>query len=644
MMERYEKFDFSGMADLTRIGMAMQPGKCQNRRTLTGQRNLRPIVVVLLCWALICMSAAAQTTKDAAANDAMGKHYAAAQKALAAKDVAAAQTEYKRFISDALRRLASRRAVAGELPRSAALLEEAIELEPDDVDLRLDYAGACRASGDLSKAKTAAESALSLEPRNTRALRELGRVLSQMGEGKAATSYLERAVALEPNFENGFALAKEYLKRKEPDEASKIFAEMRSGLGDSPQLHMEFGSAYGEANYAERAIPEFQKALAKNEKIRGGHYSLGAAYLLGLGNVMQDQAEAEFRKELKNYPDDPLSLYQLGNIEFNRHDLKTAEQDLTKAKELEAGNPDTYLLLAQIYNESGRATEAEAALRKSIALTSDVARNNYQVQRAHYLLGRLLMQSGHQDEAKLEIKTADQLLKESTAATQGLAATPATAPFEATRTRPVALISAPLHPENIAEADAFEQKIKDAVADSYNNLAAMAASAGNFPTALRDFRHAAQWNPSLEGLDANWGRAAFSAGDYQQAVGPLSRHLENDPYDTWTRAALGSSYFSLQKYREAVETLRPMEEDLGGDRPQLSYMYAVSQVRSGEPDAGVKRLEALEKSTPNVALIPEALAEAYAAMGEMEKAAHEKELAKSIGKKQNGSAVTPKPH
>ncbi len=110
------------------------------------------------------------------------------------------------FISDALRRLASRRAVAGELPKSAALLEEAIELEPNDVDLRLDYAGACRAAGDLSKAKSAAENAPSSEPRNTRAPRELGRTLSQMGEGQAATSYLERAVALEPNLENGYAI------------------------------------------------------------------------------------------------------------------------------------------------------------------------------------------------------------------------------------------------------------------------------------------------------------------------------------------------------------------------------------------------------------------------------------------------------
>lgn len=597
-------------------------------------------MVGLLFWTLTCLSAGAQTPRDdAAAKDTMGEQLAAAQKALAAKDVAAAETEYKRFISDALRRLASHRAAAGELPKSVALLEEALELEPDDINLRLDYAGACRASGDLPKAKAAAVNVLSFEPKNTRGLREMGRILSQMGESKAAISQLERAVAVEPNFENGYALAKEYLNRKEPEEAAKIFVEMQAGLGDSPQLHMEFGTAYGEAAYPERAIPEFQKSLAKNDKVRGGHYSLGAAYLLGLGNVMQGQAEAEFRKELKNYPDDPLSLYQLGSIEFNRHEMDTAEQNLTKAKKLEAGNPDTYLLLGQIYNETGRAAEAEAALRKSIALTRDVARNSYQVQRAHYLLGRLLMQSGRQDEAKLEMKTADQLLKESTAVTQGLAAATGGTPPEGTLTR-----ATPLNPEDLKEADAFERKITDAVADSYNNLAAIAASADNFPAALRAFRHAAKWNPLLEGLDSNWGRAAFSAGDYQQAVGPLSRHLENDPHDAWTRAALGSSYFSLQKYGEAVETLRPMEDDLTGDRPQLGYMYALSQVKSGESDAGVKRLEILQKANPNVALIPEALAEAYANMGENEKAASERELAKAIGKKQNDAVSTPKPH
>ena len=70
--------------------------------------------------------------------------------------------------------------------------EEAIELEPNDINLRLDYAGACRASGDLPKAKSAAENVMSLEPSNTSALREMSRILSQMGESKAATSGIER--------------------------------------------------------------------------------------------------------------------------------------------------------------------------------------------------------------------------------------------------------------------------------------------------------------------------------------------------------------------------------------------------------------------------------------------------------------------
>jgi predicted Zn-dependent protease len=77
---------------------------------------------------------------------------------------------------------------------------------------------------------------------------------------------------------------------------------------------------------------------------------------------------------------------------------------------------------------------------------------------------------------------------------------------------------------------------------------------------------------------------------------------------------------------------------------QLSYIYAVSQVKSGESDAGVKRLEALEKADPNVALIPEALAEAYANMGENEKAARERAIAKAIQNKQTGTAAPLKPN
>jgi tetratricopeptide (TPR) repeat protein len=606
--------------------MPMQPRK--DRLAAPRQETARGCrLVAILCAALVWFAMGANIAKSQGNEDTMAAHYAAAQNAQSAKDFPRAVVEYKTFLSDALRRLASRRAASGDLKGATSILEEALDLTPNDTKLRLDFAKACRSAGDLSKARAAAENVLILEPRSAKAHLELGAILLRMGDEQAATLQLEVAVGIEPNFENGYALAKAYLKQKDPVRASKVFAEMQAGLGDSPELHMEFGSAYAELGYPERGIPEFEKALEENDHIHGGHYSLGAARLAGLGNAMQDSARAEFLKELQNYPDDPLSLYQLGNIEFERHQFEAAERHLLQAEKLDGKNPDAYLTLGQIYNETGRRAEAEMALRRSIALTTDVARNNYQAQRAHYLLARLLLQSGQDQEAKLEMKTANDLLKRSTAATQGLTGQ-SNAPAQGTMN-----VAAPLDAEKMKQAKDFEEKIRAAVADSYNNLGAMAASEQDFRTALHSFEEAAKWNPSLEGLDYNWGRAAFSSGEYGQAVEPLARYLREHQDDTWVRSALGSSYFSLHKYPEAMKTLRPMEQSLDGS-PQLSYIYAVSQVKGGEYTAGVSRLQALENANPNVALIREALADVYANAGEPEKAAREKEVANAIKERQ----------
>jgi tetratricopeptide (TPR) repeat protein len=584
------------------------------------------VAPILCCACMVWASVGNQAGQDPIfVDESMAEHYKAAQQAQSNGDLARAAQEYRRFLSEALDRLASRRAASGDLHQSIDLLSEALLITPDDTVVRLEYASACRTSGDLAGAKAAAERVLNFDPKNAKAQLELGRILAQMGDDRMATAHYEAAVALEPTFENGYVLAKEYLKRKDPERASKIFDEMLTSFDDSSELRLELGQAFAEAGFAERAIPEFEKALAQNERIRGGHYSLGAAYLLGLGEAMQDKAEREFREELQNYPDDPMSLYQLGSIEFSKHKFNLAERELTKATTLDESNPDSYLLLGQIYNETGRAAEAEAALRKCIELSTDIARNHYQVERAHYLLARILTQSGRIDEAKQQMNIASDLMKRNTMAMQGMTVPPDSqaVPQSITRRR--------VDAEKMREADAFERKVKGAVADSYNNLGVMAASVGDFPFALQAFERAAKWNPSLEVLDYNWGRAAFSAEEYQQAVAPLARFLESHPEDTWVRAALGSSYFSLHNYKGAAEALRPLEPSFA-ERPQLAYIYAVSLVKSGNPAAGIERLEALQRTNPDVAVIPEALSEAYASVGKSEKAAQERELAKAIQK------------
>jgi tetratricopeptide (TPR) repeat protein len=580
---------------------------------------------LLIGWALLsAVSPARGQTAEAqsAPQNSLQEHYDAAQNFQASGDLRKAAAEYRLFLAEGLHRLAISRAAIGDFAKAGPLFEEALSLSPADVDLRLDYAEACRRGNNLPKAKSLAEAAVKAAPKKSKARLVLGRILLQLNENKAAAVQLETAVAIEPNFANGFALANGYLKMKDEPHATRVFAEIVAGFGDLPEIHMDIGTAYAEAGYPEQAILEFKKVLAKNDKYPGAHYSLGAAYLVGMGDAANVMAAPEFREELKVNPEEVLSHYQLGTIALGQHKLQEAEEELTRAAALDPRGPDTFLSLGQLYVETNRPAEAEAALRKSIALTFDVSRNHFQVQRAHYLLARLLLQSGRQEEGKKEMQVSQELQKKSVLQNQGQAAgTPANETAGAIAGQDT-LTSGPLDPEALKQVESFEQRVGPALADSYNNLGAMAAGGNNFAEALEDFQKAFQWNPALEGLDYNWGRAAFSADRYDQAVGPLGRLLQTDPGNSWVRSALGVSFFMLQKYGDALQTLRPIEALVEAD-PKLALVYAVCLVKTGDTNRGVQRLKDLATRDPGVALTHEALGEGLTSQGDFAGAAQE---------------------
>ena len=99
-----------------------------------------------------------------------------------------------------------------------------------------------------------------------------------------------------------------------------------------------------------------------------------------------------------------MTYAALGKIAVTRNNYPEAETYLKKAISLDPQNPDAYLYLGQMYFDTNRFAEAETALRQCIRLTTDVSRNRYQVQKAHYLLGRILMKKGQQDAAHAEMK------------------------------------------------------------------------------------------------------------------------------------------------------------------------------------------------------------------------------------------------
>jgi Flp pilus assembly protein TadD len=160
------------------------------------------------------------------------------------------------------------------------------------------------------------------------------------------------------------------------------------------------------------------------------------------------------------------------------------------------------------------------------------------------------------------------------------------------------------------------------VADSYNNLGAITAANGHYKEAVTYFERAAVWNPSFEGLDYNWGRAAFAGSEFTEAILPLSRYVKAHPDDNGARSVLGISHFMAGNYRNCIETLQPLigKIDLV---PQVQYVYAESLVKTGQADAGIMRLEALEKLHPEIPDVHRSLGEALLQQEQKQKATEE---------------------
>jgi tetratricopeptide (TPR) repeat protein len=541
---------------------------------------------------------------------ALRSHYDAAQAFQANHDFAQAALEYQAFIAIALDRLATVRAGIGDYGKSSALFHEALLLAPNNHALQLDSAEEALASRDLPHAKLLAEKAVAAEPGDVRAHRILGRALLQAGENEQATKELEKAIAIEPDFTNGYALASAYLALKDKKRAANIFREMEASLGDKAALHMQFGLAYGEAGFPEEAIGEFQKTIQEDAKFPGAHYSLGASYLLSMGEIDFPQAVAEFQKELEVNPNDFLSHAQLGYVALSQHRLQDAEGELVRAAALNPNDADVFMSLGQLYVETGRSADAETALRKCIALTSDVSHNHYQVQRAHYLLARVLLQTNRAEDGKREMQISQELLSLSAPHNQGRAhAMSGNDAGEDIRWRSAKSLDQLDSQANDAEDE--EKQLGPAIADSYNNMGAIAATSNDFAAATDSFEKAAEWNPTLEGLDYNWGRAAYLGNEYTKAIAPLNRYVQVHPDDTWMRSALGISLFITHDYRQTIQVLEPIASRAGA-APAVSYAYAESLIETGEYASGISQLRMLVANDPTRGSFHRALGEALA--------------------------------
>lgn len=531
-------------------------------------RNSRLPASVFL-FALLISSL--QHSSLAQTEDPLSQHYQAAAKFLGVGDQAAAAAEYRAFLAEALHRVANGRSDAGQFDFGFRLFDEALQLSPGDSGIQFDYAKACLDADKLLKAKPLAESVASANA-GPQAVLLLGRVLFHLGEFAKAKIQLERAFAEDPKFNTGYLLGKTYLLLNDEMKARTLFDGMATNFGDTVQAQVLFGRAYSETDHRAQAIEEFRKAIAKDDRARDVHYYLGLTYLGKNEAAGYDQAIPEFRAELERNKHDFRSHYMLGYIELRRRNFAEAQRELSAALAEKPRDLQTVLQLAEVYIETDRAREAEDSLRRAIS-EADPSENEGQVSRAHYLLGRIFEKSGRRPQAIQEFQIVGAIQKR---------LGPSSAQTADARTREAQDESTTnASPEKVAQLEQFVNTLKSPIADSYNNLGAIAAQQRNYAQAVTCFQKAGEWDPGLEGLDRNLGRAAFLAGQLEIAIPSLSRYLDHRPDDASARSILGLALFRSGDYRKVVEVLTPIKSAIESNA-ELWNAYNVSLSKLGQ--------------------------------------------------------------
>jgi tetratricopeptide (TPR) repeat protein len=221
----------------------------------------------------------------------------------------------------------------------------------------------------------------------------LGSLLDQSGQGEAAIAVYD-SIAQDAPFRGlgqlRAALALDRMDRTE--EAEKAFEEAIQRSPDDIQAYVSYGNMLRGRERYEEASALYSKAIAKVPEAAKNDWSL--FYFRGITHERTDQwpkAEADFKKALDLYPDQPLVLNYLGYSWVDKGmNLDEALEMIRKAVELRPN--DGYIVdsLGWAYYRLGRWDDAVTELERAVSLRPDDPVINDHLGDAYWKAGRTL--------------------------------------------------------------------------------------------------------------------------------------------------------------------------------------------------------------------------------------------------------------
>lgn len=570
----------------------------------------------------------------AAVDDELKRHLSAARSYQSAGDLDRAAVENKAVISIASRRIGIAELEQGKYADASAHLLASAAMEDSSI-ARAGLAAAYLQMSRRDEALAEAQNAVRLDPKNSRARQILGTLYFSGENYEAAAPELEEVFRLTPDFDSAYLLGITYLRLKQLERAKLLFDEIqRTVKTRKADLHILFGQAFEQTEYAAEAEREFKTAIALEPRVAKAHFYLGFVILQHGGGERLPEAGKEFDAELKLTPLDFHANFFRGVVASSLNDHKQAVVYLQRAVRINPKSPEACLFLGQSQQELNDLAGAEKNLRLSLKLSDRSPRHVYQDRRTHFLLGRLLIRTGRKAEGDIELAKAreiqDQLLETDRQAIGKLLGQVVETESRNVRAKQiegsaeVPMSATPKRQEaaKTAEFTRVKNQLAEILAEAYHNLGVIAVQQGNFDDAFEKFKAASEWKFDLPGLDRNSGIIAFRLAKYDAAIQPLTRHIKADPKDDLARRMLGVSYYLTRNYKQAALVLDPVNQTLFAD-PELAYFYGIALTQSDRHKEAASFFSKLIIEKANDPQARFYAAQGFVLLGDLEKALRE---------------------
>lgn len=356
----------------------------------------------------------------------------------------------------------------------------------------------------------------------------------------SAEALLKQAVQHDPKSYRGWfdlgVLYSQTGRRPDAVEAYKKVVELNPMLFEA---NFNLGVLLAQAN--DPSAQTYLKAATALTPTTGNKTDAQAHAWDALGQVLKvaqpKEAVQAFQQEGQLTPKDPRPHVEAAEAAERSGDATTAQNEYAAAQAIDPKNVEAAAGIANLLMQSGQLDEAEAAIRKYIAM----APNGPEQAKAHVQLGRVLMKLHRRDEAIAEFEAAQKI-----------------SPDAAPAMRELAWMY--LQDKQYAKAesgfrDLLQKSPKDA--DLHEGLGEALIPQKKFPEAQQELLQAVQLKPDL--ADA-YTDLAFAASENQQysltvrALEVRAKFLKETPGTLFLRATaldhLGEKDKAADCYRE----------------------------------------------------------------------------------------------